>query len=130
MDLRRVVAKWLYRILGIAVFFVYMIPFLNSTDEDPTGGAGSFAPLVALYAAMLVLLRGRVSEDASWGISPNVMIGIGSLFTAHLWLADAEGTHPLDPSLPLAVVLALIPGVAITVWVFVPEIARAVRKRL
>ena len=130
MDWRGVVAKWLYRILGIAVIFVYAIPFMQSTNENPTGGAGSFAPLIALYTAMLILLRSRVSADANWRVSPDIMIGLGSLFTAHLWLVDSEGISPLDVTLPLLVLLALIPGVAITVWLFVPEIVRAVRKRL
>lgn len=125
----RVVTKWSYRTLGITVVLMYIAPFILSSEADPTGQAGSFAPIVALYTALLILLRSRVSRDASWGISPNTMIGLGSLFTAHLWFTDAEGTHPLDFNLPLAIVLALIPGLAITIWVFIPELVRALRKQ-
>ena len=74
----------------VLIVFAYIIPFYSSTEENPTGWAGSLAPLIALFTALIALLRSKLNANAKLFPSPDILIGLGSLFTAHLWLADAE----------------------------------------
>ena len=84
----------LYGILALAIVSGYIIPSYSSTEENPTGWAGSLAPLIALFTALIALLRSKL--NAKLFPSPDILIGLGSLFTAHLWLADAEGIPPFS----------------------------------
>ena len=69
------------------------------TQDNPSGEAGLYAPLVALSVAVLFLV-----EAFDVGVWPSrrlriVAVGLGSLASAYLWIADEAGVHPSDPKL-------------------------------
>ena len=96
MTWKELSAKGIYALLALIIVFAYIIPFYSSTEENPTGWAGSLAPLIALFTALIALLRSKLNANAKLFPSPDILIGLGSLFTAHLWLADAEGIPPFS----------------------------------
>ena len=110
MTWKELSAKGIYGILASAIVSGYIIPFYSSTEENPTGWAGSLAPLIALFTALIALLRSKL--NAKLFPPPDILIGLGSLFTAHLWLADAEGIHPFSPEV-LRIILLLAASGAI-----------------
>ena len=112
MNWRGALVSWLTWMLGTTIFFLYIIPLTSpSTEANPAGNAGGFAALTALCVALLALVRTRGStrldDCTGW------VIGLGSIFVAHLWFADATGVHPLDLSLPATLLLAISPGVLV-----------------
>ena len=135
-------AKGIYWLLALTIVFAYIIPFCNSTEENPTGGAGSFAPLIALFTAMIALLRSKLNANAKLFPPPDTLIGFGSFFTAHLWLADAEGISPFSLEVPriilllaasaailLAILLLVILGARATIVAMIPGLAKVLKKR-
>ena len=129
-------AKGIYWLWALIIVFAYIIPFCSSTEENPTGGAGSFAPLVALFTAMIALSRSKL--NAKLFPSPDILIGLGSLFTAHLWLADAEGIPPFSLEVPRiilllaisgAILLLVILGARATIVAMIPGLAKVLKKR-
>lgn len=110
MDWRGALVSWLSRMLSVTIFFLYIAPLASSpTEANPTQNAGGFAALTALCVALLALVRSRsgigLNDRTGW------VIGLGSIFAAHLWFADATGVHPLDLSLPATLLVAISPGV-------------------
>ena len=110
MNRRRALVSWLSRMLSITIFFLYIVPLASSpTEANPTQNAGAFAALTALCVALLALVRTRsgngLNNRTGW------VIGLGSIFAAHLWFADATEVHPLDLSLPATLLVAISPGV-------------------
>ena len=50
------VMKWWYGVAFGAAAFAFLTPLLSTpAKEDPTGGAGQFAPLVAICVAAMLL---------------------------------------------------------------------------
>ncbi len=50
------IVNWWSGVAAVAAAIAFLIPFLNApTDQDPTGGAEPFAPIVALCVAAMIL---------------------------------------------------------------------------
>ena len=82
-------------ILGIVTFVASMIA--EPTAANPAGEAGLYAALVALCTAGIILAEAlRESKDH---LLPKICIGLGTLATAYLWIADEAGVHPKNPNL-------------------------------
>ena len=89
--------------VGSAVGILSFVTALTAvaTPENPAGVAGLYAPLIALSVASMFLV-----EAFGVGIWPSrrwrgAIVGIGSLASAYLWIADEAGVHPRDPNLLL-----------------------------
>ena len=88
-------------ILGI---FSFVTPLtIEPTADDPAGQAGLYAALVALCTAGIVLAE--AARESKVRLLPKVCIGVGTLATAYLWIADEAGVHPMNPSLPGSILL-------------------------
>ena len=112
-------------VAAVAAAIAFLIPFLNApTDQDPTGGAGPFAPTVALCVAAIILAESVKGGGLRVRRMPSIFIGLGSIGSAYLWMAAESGAHPLDPglSLTLALLFAMAGTLTLTV-VVVPLIA-------
>ena len=107
---------------AVAAAIALLIPFLTApTDQDPTGGAGPFAPIVALCVAAMILAEAVRGGGLQIRRMPSIFIGLGSMGSAYLWMAAESEVHPLDPELPLA--LAVLFAMA-AVMVSIPLLAR------
>ena len=115
------VVNWWSGVAAVATAIAFLIPFLNApTDQDPTGGAGPFAPIVALCVAAMILAEAAKGEGLQIRRLPSTFIGLGSMGSAYLWMAAEGDVHPLDPELPVA--LAILFAMA-AVMLAVPLIA-------
>ena len=88
-------------ILGIVTFVASMTT--EPTANDPAGQAGLYAALVALCTAGIVLAE--AARESKVRPLPKVCIGVGTLATAYLWIADEAGVHPMNLSLPGSILL-------------------------
>ena len=115
------IVNWWSGVAAVATAIAFLIPFLNSpTDQDPTGSAGPFAPIVALCVAAMILAESVRSGGLQFRRVPSIFIGLGSMGSAYLWMAAESNAHPLDPELPLT--LAILFAMA-AVMLAVPLIA-------
>ena len=111
------IVNWWSGIAAVAAAIAFLIPFLNApTDQDPTGSAGPFAPIVALCVAAMILAEAVKGGGLQIRRIPSVFIGLGSMGSAYLWMAAESGTHPLDPELPVA--LAILFALAALILAF------------
>ena len=79
MNWRGVIATWWYWIVGAAAIIAISIPLLTApTEEDPTGQAGLFAPVVALFTAAMIISQ---SASAGW-LRNRLLPGISSVAPA------------------------------------------------
>ena len=116
-----IVNRW-SGIAAVAAAIAFLIPFLKApTDQDPTGSAGPFAPIVALCVAAMILAESVKRGGLRIQRMPSIFIGLGSMGSAYLWMATESGAHPLDPELPLT--LAILFAMAVTLTLTVPLIA-------
>lgn len=105
------IVNWWSGLAAVAAAIAFMIPFLNApTDQDPTGGAGSFAPIVALCVAAMFFAESVGGGGLRIRRMSSIFIGLGSMGSAYLWMAAESDAHPLDPQLPL--LLAILFGMA------------------
>ena len=111
------IVNWWSGLAAVAAATAFLIPFLNApTDQDPTGGAGPFAPIVALCVAAMILAESVKGGGLQIRRMPSIFIGLGSMGSAYLWMAAESDAHPLDPELPLTlVILFAIAAVMLTV---------------
>ena len=115
------IVNWWSGLAAVAAAIAFFIPFLNGpTDQDPTGGAGPFAPIVALCVAAMILAESVKAGGMQFRRMPSIFIGLGSMGSAYLWMAAESDAHPLDPELPLT--LAILFAMA-AVMLTVPLIA-------
>ena len=111
--LETILNRWSW-VAAVAALIVFMVPFLTPpTDEDPTGGAGLLAPVVALCVAAMILTEAIKAGGLKIRRIPSISIGLGGIGSAYLWMAAESNAHPLDPELPLA--LAILFAMAATV---------------
>ena len=92
--------------VGIVAFITAMTT--AATENNPAGVAGLYAPLIALSVASMFFV-----EAFGVGIWPSrrwrgAIVGVGSLASAYLWIADEAGIHPRDPKLLLDLSLVWI----------------------
>lgn len=121
---RRKMANWWYAAVAVAAIAALTIPLVTKpTEEDPTGGAGLYAPMVAFCVALYVISQAINTGGLHFQRVPAISIGIGSLLSAYLWMADGAGVHSLDPTLPI-VVAVLLAWAAIVTFV-VPLLTQA-----
>ena len=115
------IVDWWSGLASVAAAIAFLIPFLNApTDQDPTGSAGPFAPIVALCVAAMILAESVNGGGLQIRRMPSIFIGLGSVGSAYLWMAAESDAHPLDPELPLT--LAILFAMA-AVMLTVPLIA-------
>ena len=108
--------NWWYVVAAASAAISFSIPMMTTaTEQDPTGGAGIFAPLVAICVAAMVLaeaVNARGLQIRKW---PGILIAIGSMASAYLWMADAGETHPREPILLGTLALLFIMGAILAV---------------
>lgn len=106
VTLGRVVAVWWQWTVVIVAFFAFIIPFMTPpTEENPTADAGFYAPVVALTVAAMILTQAVQTGGLRIRPIPGIFIGIGSMASAYLWIADEASTHPSNPELPLVLLV-------------------------
>ena len=112
---RATVAQWCLAVATGAGVIAFIIPLLSApTDQDPTGEAGFFAPVVALCVGAMVLAKAIHPRRRALRPIAGIFIGLGSMGSAYLWMVDASDVHPMDPAeLPLA--LAILFGISIVI---------------
>ena len=105
------VMNWWFAVAAGAAVIAFIIPLLNTaTDEDPAREAGLFAPVVALCVAAMILAESTKAGGLQVRRVPGIFIGLGSMASAYLWMAEASDVHPRDFELPLT--LAILFGLA------------------
>ena len=115
----RAITAWWYWTLGVIAAAAIAAPMLaESTESDPSAGAGVSAPIVALCTAAIVFSEAMHAGELRIRRIPSIFVGIGGLGSAYLWIADAAKTHPANPELPL--VLGIIFGLAAVATITVP----------
>ena len=111
------VVNWWSGVAAVAAAIAFLIPFLSApTDQNPTGGAGPFAPIVALCVAPMILAEAVKGGGLQIRRIPSIFIALGSMGSAYLWMAAESDAHPLDPELPATLaILFLVAAVMVTV---------------
>ena len=113
--LNRIMERW-YGVAAVAAGFAFLATLLSTpTQEDPTGGAGLFAPVVALCVAAMVLAEAIRAGGLQIRRAPGIFIGLGSMASAYLWMADAGETHPREPVLLGTLALLFVMGAILAV---------------
>ena len=106
---------WGYSAISLVVIAAFWAA-LSATpmDDDPTGGAGTFAPIIALCTAAMWLSESVFARNSKGPRPiPSVLMAGGMLASAYLWMASEAETHPLDPTLATQlVILAIASGIA------------------
>ncbi len=122
------IVTWGYWAIGLVAVVAFLAPLLEpATEEDPTGGAGVSAPIIALCVAAVLLSQALSSGGMRLRRVPSIFIGIGSVASAYLWIAAEARVHPSDPQLPL--ILGILLLVAAFATIVVPFLAFSVRQR-
>ena len=111
------IMNWWSWVAAVAALIAFVIPLFNApTDEDPTGGAGLLAPVVALCVAAMILTEAIKAGELKIRRFPSIFISLGSMGSAYLWMAGENNSHPLDPELPVALaILFAIPALTLAV---------------
>ena len=124
---RETIVNWWSGVAAVAALIAFMIPLLTApTDEDPTGGAGLFAPVVALCVAAMILTEAIKAEGLQIRRIPSIFIGLGGMGSAYLWMAAESDAHPLNPELPVAlVILFAMAALTFTVSLFARSNSRS-----
>ena len=92
----RAIVVWWYSIaivIAVAAFVAALI------DDDTTGGAGLFAPVVALCTAAIVLGEAVNSRGLQFRRAPGFFVSLLGMAPAYLWIAAEADIHPANPAL-------------------------------
>ena len=89
----------------------FRVLHFSPTADDPAGQAGLYAALVALCTAGILLAE--AARESKVRPLPKVCIGLGTLATAYLWIADEAGVHPMNLSLPGSILLLYLLAAAV-----------------
>ena len=104
--------------LGLIAVVAFVAPlFEESTKDDPTGGAGISAPIVALCTAAVLLSQAMTAGGMQFRRIPGLFVGIGSIASAYLWIAAEARVNPFDPELPLVLGILLAAAAVATISV-------------
>ena len=113
----RAVNRW-YAVATASAVISFSIPLLTTpTDQDPTGGAGAFAPLVAICVAAMILAEAANAGGLQIRKIPGVLIALGSMASAYLWMAAESEVHPREPALLGTLALLFSLGAVMTLLV-------------
>lgn len=94
--------EWSHWIMAVVAAAAFAHPMLTpSTEANPTANAGLFAPVIALCTATIVLAQAVNPGGLRIRRMPGILIGVGSLLSAYLWMTAEAGAHPRDPALPI-----------------------------
>ena len=95
--------------MALIAIVAFLSPLLTSpTEENPTGNAGLFAPVIALCTAAVVLTQAVKAGGLKFQRIPSIFIGVGSMASAYLWIAAEARAHPADPALPGVLLVLLV----------------------
>ena len=97
---------WLPAIMGAISFAVPMM--VPATESRPAAHAGSFGAIVALCTAAILVFEALRGESIKFRRTPSVLIGVGSMLSAYLFLASEANAHPTDPSVSLPLLWLLV----------------------
>ena len=111
----------IYLPLVILILLAILVPLNEgSTKENPTGSANAMAPILALSAIAISILRNWRSLKGSTARWIRMVQSAGMLFSAYFWLAAEGEVHPYSTQLlgGLSLTAAII--VVFTVLIFSP----------
>ena len=104
---------WVIAIIAVATFTAALLT--SPTNENPTGNPGLFAPIVALCTAAMILTQAVNGKGVKIQRFPGILIGIGSLASAYLWMAAEANIHPADPELLRTISIIWIAVAVVTI---------------
>lgn len=104
-------------VLVMAVIAIVVTVFTPATEQDPAGFAGISAPIVALCTATVALTQAVFGGGLQIGRTKGIIVGVGSVLSAYLWMADAADSHVLSLEVPttLLILFALAAMVVLVV---------------
>ena len=106
----------------LAVLFFVGALFAEPIEDDPTGEAGLSAAFIALCVAGIVMMKIRGKRRRL----SKLMLGIGALASAYLWVAGESGIHPKNPELLASISILLIIGAIVAIGI--PVVALLVER--
>ena len=107
-----------------------LAPLSGPTKEDPTGGANTMAPILALSVVAINILRNWLGLQGSTARWMKVVTSVGMLFSAYFWLAAEGEVYPYSTQLigELSLIAAVMVGATVLIlfpfllgWILTPE---------
>ena len=129
--LREFFVLWGYVLFSVLALLAFVAPLVETiTPDNPTGGAGVYAPIIALCTAAMAILESVVTEEQGRIIS-KIFIAVGALASSYLWIAEGAKMHPFEPTLSLQLLLLFgltgLLTVAIPLWVVIGKAGQSPR---
>lgn len=123
---------WIFYLpLVFLILAAILVPFNEgSTSENPTGSANAMAPILALSAIAINILRKWRKLEGSTPLWIKMVQSAGMLFSAYFWLAAEGKVNPYSTeSLSgLSLIAAIMVGATVVIlfpyllgWIFTPE---------
>lgn len=110
--------NWWYLVVAVAAAYASAVPMMIPlSDPEASKIAGSFAPVVALCVAAMILTEAVRAEGLRFRRTPSILIGLGSIASAYLWMAAASEAHPLNPELPRTLLVLFVIAALLTLFV-------------
>ena len=91
--------------LAMAVIAIFTTVVTPSTDQNPAGFAGVCAPIVALCTATVALTHAAFGGGVQIGRTKGILIAIGSVVSAYLWMVDAADAHIFSLEVPITLLI-------------------------
>ena len=108
-----------YLLPAIMAAIAFVVPMVTpATESNPAAHAGSFGAMAAFCTSLILVFEALNGESLKFRRAPSVLIGIGGLFSAYLWMAAEANSHPTDPSLSLPLVLLFVMAILWFVLLF------------
>ena len=116
--------------VAVLILAAILAPLGGHTNEDPTGGANSMAPILALSAVAITILRGWLRLEGLAERLVKTVTSVGLLFSAYFWLAAESEVYPYSTQLigQLGLLAAVIVGATVLVlfphfliWILTPQ---------
>ena len=110
-----------YLVVLFSAAAIYTAFTAESTDKDPSGGAGLYAAMVAMFTgAMLVLEKESTRRLSRWKSLPRVLICLSAMVGAYLWIAAESNVLPGNRELVRGVtavwLITAILAIALGLW--------------
>ena len=97
MNLPKISVIALYGTASIVALAAFVTALRSDiTTENPAGEAGLYSPLIALSVAVLFFAENFVLDAWLPRRVRGTFVGVGSLASAYLWIADEAGIHPIN----------------------------------